>query len=131
VALIFLLVSCTGYRATYQIDEAGMPILSLEQYNLLRVATVSQVATYDPETQMVAITQVGADDAMSGNLMNAWSRLMDVAGYALAGAGISAAAGGPTTPAAIGGALIGYAKSKLMEPDPESEPPAPEPEDEP
>jgi hypothetical protein len=89
--------------------------------NLLRVGTTTQVTTYDPATGVVATTQVTAADEMSDNLTSAWSRAMDVAGFALGGTAVAAAAGGPTTPAAVAGGLIGYVKSKLTEPDPSEE----------
>jgi len=129
---LLVLVGCISTTTSYTLDEAGNPVITTENHNLLRVGTTAQVTTYDPETGAIAISQVLAADEMSGNLGDAWSRLMEVAQYALAAAGISAAAGGPTTPAAVAGGLIGAVKQQLTEPDePEPEEPEPGPADDP
>jgi len=114
---VLVLVGCISTVTIYSLDEAGNPVITTENHNLLRVGTTAQVTTYDPQTGAIAISQVLAADEMSGNLEGAWSRLMEVAQYALAAAGISAAAGGPTTPAAIAGGLIGVMKQQITEPE--------------
>lgn len=119
--LTLLAVGCVSTITTYSIDEQGNPVVKVENHNLIRVGATAQVTTYNPETMTVAISQVLAADSMSDNLTKAWSRLMDVAGYAILGAGVSAAAGGPTTPAAVAGGLVGYIKSKVTEEDEEPE----------
>lgn len=111
---LIMLVACTASRTAYKIDELGNPVVTVGHYNLVRVDQAAQVTTLDPN-KGVAISQVVAADEMSENLTEAWGRLMEVAGYALGGAAVSAAAGGPTTPAAIAGALLGYTVQKLRE----------------
>ena len=106
---------CTVIIQKYDLDEYGNPSLRSYNYNLLRVSQVSQVSTLDPQTGEVALSQVAVDDEMSENLTIAWTKLMEVAGYALGGAAISAAAGGPTTPAAVAGGLIALTKQALTE----------------
>ena len=129
---VLVLVGCISTVTTYSLDEAGNPVITTENHNLLRVGTTAQVTTYDPQTGAVAISQVLAADEMSGNLDSAWSRLMEVAQYALAAAGISAAAGGPTTPAAVAGGLIGVMKQQITKiEEPESEEPDPGPDEDP
>ena len=121
--LSLILCSCTVIIQRYEVDEFGNPSLRSYNYNLLRVSQVSQVSTLDPQTGEVALSQVAVDDEMSENLTASWSRLMEVAGYALGGAAISAAAGGPTTPAAVAGGLIAVTKQALTEqPKPEPVP---------
>jgi hypothetical protein len=113
--MVALIAGCIHTTTTYSIDDQGRPVVRIENDNLLRVGTTAQIATYDPKTKSIALTQVLAADKMSGNLGDAWSRLMEVAQYALAAAGISAAAGGPTTPAAVAGGLIGMLKQQLTD----------------
>ena len=132
LAMVALIAGCIHTTTTYSIDDQGRPVVRIENDNLLRVGTTAQIATYDPKTKNIALTQVLAADEMSGNLGSAWSRLMKVAQYALAAAGISAVAGGPTTPAAIAGGLIGVMKQQITEPEePEPEEPDPGPGEDP
>ena len=123
--LTHALIACllaSGCTTTKAICNLETNTCIVENQNLLRVQQSSQVVTYDPQTEILSIAQVLVADAMSPEMLAAWSKLMEVAAFALTGTVIASTAGLPTTPAALAGGIVGYAKQRLTEPEEEQVP---------
>ena len=102
VAIVALVATaCVSTKTTYQIDEHGRPVVTIERSNFMRVGQgLTKVST---DGSIAILSQLASEDAMSEQLKAAWSDLNRTAQLVVIGTVLGSVVGQPVLGGVAGG----------------------------